>query len=349
MAVIMALLAALCYAVAAALEQHQAEADTGTEAVHPGLLWRLARRPMWLAGFVVGGIGAALHLVALTSGPLTTVQPIGVFVVVFAVPLGAMLRHRRPELVDLLAAGAVSVGLAVVVSTLHTTSHPGRPGAWGLVGAGAFGLAALVIALRSRRWRRDVHAVVLAGAAALLLGLTSALVRALVSTGHGVAAFLHVGTLLLVGCVIAGTLLEQGAYKIGRLAAIVAVMTVVDPIASIGLGSIFLGQTASVAHPGLTVLATPVVLAGVLALTRRLDRTDRSQVAYAFALEASPRRLQPLGQVGLIQSRSGKRAKSRSKLTTAAACSVAIAANTASGIRSAVASPASQTSARQRR
>lgn len=269
MAVIMALLAALCYAVAAALEQHQAEADTGRRT---GLVRRLVRRPLWLAGFAVGGLGAALHLAALASGPLTTVQPIGVFVVVFAVPIGALLRHRRPEAVDLLAGGAVSVGLAVLVATLHTTNEPVRPGGWGLVGAGAFGVAALGIAAVSRRWRRDVHALVLAGSAAVLLGLTSALVRAYVCTGHGVSAFLHVGTLLLVGCVIAGTVLEQNAYKVGRLAAVVAVMTVVDPLVSIVLGSGFLGQTVRVSHPGLTAAAAPVVILGIVALTRRLDR-----------------------------------------------------------------------------
>lgn len=269
MAVIMALLAALCYAVAAAFEQHQAEADTGRAA---GLLRRLVRRPLWLAGFAVGGLGAAVHLVALACGPLTTVQPIGVFVVVFAVPIGALLRHRRPEALDLMAGSAVSVGLAVLVATLHTTNEPVRPGGWGLVGAGAFGVAALGIAWMSRRWRRDVHAVALAGSAAVLLGLTSALVRAYVSTGHGVSAFLHVGTLLLVGCVIAGTVLEQNAYKVGRLAAVVAVMTVVDPLVSIVLGAAFLGQTVQVSHPGLTAVAAPVVILGIVALTRRLDR-----------------------------------------------------------------------------
>ena len=284
MAVIMALLAALCYAVAAAFEQHQAEADTGRPA---GLLRRLVRRPLWLAGFAVGALGAGLHLVALAYGPLTTVQPIGVFVVVFAVPIGAMLRHRRPEAVDLLAAGAVSVGLAVLVSTLHTTDNPVRPGGWGLIGAGLFGVAALGTGWASRRWRRDVHAVVLAGSAAVLLGLTSALVRAFVSTGHGISAFLHVGTLLLVGCVIARTVLEQNAYKVGRLAAVVAVMTVVDPVVSIVLGSGFLGQSVRVSHPGLTAMAAPIVILGVVALARRMDRRP---VPAQPVLEAVPAR-----------------------------------------------------------
>lgn len=273
MAVVMALLAALCYAVAAAFEQHQAQADTGRRA---GLLRRLVRRPLWLAGFAIGGLGAALHLVALVYGPLTTVQPIGVFVVVFAVPIGALLRHRRPTAIDLLAGGAVSVGLAVLVSTLHTTNDPVRPAGWGLVGAGLFGAAALAIAAMSRSWRRDVHAVVLAGSAAVLLGLTSALVRAFVSTGHGVSAFLHVGTLLLVGCVIVGTVLEQNAYKVGRLAGVVAVMTVVDPLVSIVLGSGFLGQTVRVSHPGLTALAAPVVILGVVALSTSARLRARS-------------------------------------------------------------------------
>jgi drug/metabolite transporter (DMT)-like permease len=256
--VIVALAAALCYAVAAAFEQHQAATDTGGSA---GLLRRLVRRPMWLAGFAAGGLGAGLHLLALATGPLTTVQPIGVFVVVFAVPIGALLRRRRPQLVDLLAATAVSVGLAVLVSTLSTSDKVVAPSGTGLCWTG---LLALLVWVAARRG----GPVVLAGGAAVLLGSTSALVRALASTGHGVGAFLHVGTLLLVACVVAGTTLEQRSYRVGRLGATVAVMTVVDPIASIGLGSLLLGQPVSIHYPALTVLAAPVVILGVAVLAR---------------------------------------------------------------------------------
>jgi drug/metabolite transporter (DMT)-like permease len=270
MAVIAALAAALCYAIAAALEQQQAEADVGVRVMHPGLLWRLVRRPRWLAGFAVGALGAGLHLLALTAGPLTTVQPVGVLVVVFAVPLGALLRHRRAALVDLLAAAAVSIGLAVLVSSLSTTSHPVPPTGSALCWTGACGAAAFVLAAWARRWRRDVQSVVLSASAAVLLGITSALVRAFVSTGHGIAAFLQWGTLLLVGCVIAGTVLEQGSYKVGRLAATVAVMTVVDPLVSIGLGSLLLGQSVHFQYPVLTAVAAPVVILGVVALARRI-------------------------------------------------------------------------------
>lgn len=270
MAIIEALAAALCYAVAAALEQHQAATDTGGST---GLLRRLVRRPLWLAGFAVGGLGAGLHLLALANGPLTTVQPIGVFVVVFAVPIGALLRRRRPELVDLLAATAVSVGLAVLVSTLSTSDKVAAPSGVGLCWTGL--LAVLVFAVARRG-----GPVVLAGGAAVLLGITSALVRALVSTGHGVAAFLHVGTLLLVACVVAGTTLEQRSYRVGRLGATVAVMTVLDPIASIGIGSL-LGQPVAMHYPVLTALSAPVVILGVVVLARHhAAAQERAELVY---------------------------------------------------------------------
>ncbi len=263
MAIIVALAAALCYAVAAALEQHQAASDTGGSS---GLLRRLVRRPLWLAGFAIGGLGAGLHLLALAHGPLTTVQPIGVFVVVFAVPIGAFLRRRRPELVDLLAATAVSGGLAFLVSTLSTSDKVAAPSGTGLWWTGLLAVLVWVLVLARRG-----GAVVLAGGAAVLLGTTSALVRALVSTGHGVGAFLHVGTLLLVACVVAGTTLEQRSYRVGRLGATVAVMTVVDPIASIGVGAL-LGQPVAIHYPVLTVVAAPVVILGVVVLARHQEQ-----------------------------------------------------------------------------
>jgi hypothetical protein len=71
------------------------------------------------------------------------------------------------------------------------------------------------------------------------------------------------------------------------LAAVVAVMTVVDPLVSIVLGSGFLGQAVRVSHPGLTAMAAPIVILGVVALARRLDRLP---VPTQPVLEAVPAR-----------------------------------------------------------
>src|ERR1700760_3797266 len=111
-AVAAALLAALCYAIGAALEQKEASATATERVVHPGLLWQGLRPPGGLAGFAVMGVGEVLHVLALAWAPLAVVQPIGVTTVLFALPIGALVARRRPCWSELAAAGGTVGGLA---------------------------------------------------------------------------------------------------------------------------------------------------------------------------------------------------------------------------------------------
>jgi hypothetical protein len=78
--------AALCYALAAALQQRQAERAAAGAGSVLAMLAGLVRRPIWLFGFAVGGLGIALHAVALRWAPLALVQPIGVSALLLAAP-----------------------------------------------------------------------------------------------------------------------------------------------------------------------------------------------------------------------------------------------------------------------
>lgn len=269
LALVAAVAASLCYAVAAALEQIQAEADRGRDVVRSFLLWRLMHQRRWLVGFGVGGLGAGLHLLAVALAPLALVQPIVVLTVVFAVPLGAALRRRRPAAIEMVAAIAVAGGLALVVTTVRTTAEVPRPA------GGSVALAAVIIAgcvtlilLVAARVTGPLRTVLLAGAAAALLGLGSALARTLLASDLSWATIVAWGTPLLAGCAIAGTSLEQTAYKSGRLAVTVAVMTVIDPLVAIGIGAGALGQPVEFTMPAVTVLAVALVVSGVITLAR---------------------------------------------------------------------------------
>jgi hypothetical protein len=41
------------------------------EIADPRLLWRLAHRPLWVAGIVAARLSAVLHVLALSFGPIT--------------------------------------------------------------------------------------------------------------------------------------------------------------------------------------------------------------------------------------------------------------------------------------
>ena len=100
----------------------------------PRLLWRLAHRPLWVAGIVADGVSALLHVVALSFGPITLVQPLGVTGLLFAMPIVAVLRRQRISARDLSAALVVLAALSVLLAllptagsaTLGTVPRPGR-------------------------------------------------------------------------------------------------------------------------------------------------------------------------------------------------------------------------------
>ena len=285
-AIIAAIAASVGYAVAAALEQHQAEADPGRRVTDPRLLLDLARRPRWLLGFAVGAGGAALHMTALALAPLTLVQPIGVGTVIFAVPLGAALRHRRPHRREVLASLVLAAGLATGMSLIHSQRTPVHPSSSAIVmvTAAAVGLAALAAAT-AKFARPAVAAPVLAAAAAILLGGGSALAGTLMHADGITGAATDPQALVVAAAVATGAVLEQGAYKTGRLAPVVAIMTVLDPLACIGLGWFALHQPATVQAPALAGGAAVVIVAATAVLSRGLHPTGSSR-----ARQPQPRR-----------------------------------------------------------
>lgn len=267
--------AALCYALAAALQQRQAERAAAGAAAGAGsvlaMLAGLVRRPIWLFGFAVGGLGIALHAVALRWAPLALVQPVGVSALLFAVPLGAALRRRRPAGRELVAAGMVAAGLVGVLVTLHPVPRP--PHATGaqlaaLVTVAATGLAISVAVAAALTG--TARLLVLAVAAGGSFGLTAALVRVIVhQVAHaGVAGLLSPLFALVAGTASTGLLLEQAAYASGSLTLSLAVITIADPIAAVTTGVLWLDQPVHAALPILTTVASLVAAAGVGALAR---------------------------------------------------------------------------------
>ena len=93
-AVVAALLAAFCFAVAALVQQTVARAAGADEVMHPRLLLDLARRPRWLAGIGLDAMSFLILALALAFGPLALVQPLASLDVLFALPLIARLQGR---------------------------------------------------------------------------------------------------------------------------------------------------------------------------------------------------------------------------------------------------------------
>lgn len=282
LAILLALLGAVCFAGAAVLQHGAVTAESQPDDDQPGKavslrgLGAIARRPGWLAGLGLAGCGTTLHAVALVLAPLSVVQPLGVLAVPIAVLLTAMRTNRRP-LPGVIVGVLLSVtGVAVFVGTAAGTavSTPPPDKATLIASLIVAGVVLLLAAFGLARsgWARCVAC---ATAGAVAFGLVSALVRAvsqsIVSGDVGLlelpvlAAVAAIGAAILVG----GWLVQQ-AFVSGPPELVIACLTVVDPIVAVLLGAVLLGEGAATPVDTWLLLAGAAVTAtvGVIALAR---------------------------------------------------------------------------------
>lgn len=245
-AVVAALVGAWCYALAAALQHHEAARATTSGVANPRLLWQLAHRPLWLAGVGATGSGAGLHVLALAHGPLTLVQPLGVTELLFAIPLAAALRRHRVQRWELVAALSVVAGLGLLLSSLPLGSGtvPVRAAAVGGTVAAA-GILASAAAALSATTNGRLRPVFLAIAAGIAFGTASALVRVLVLMwqlpGPTTVSIVLAGVGLVILAPL-GFLLTQSAYRGKNFPAALATIIVMDPLAGAVWGVVLLHE-----------------------------------------------------------------------------------------------------------
>jgi drug/metabolite transporter (DMT)-like permease len=271
MDVVLALAAALCFSLGTVLQQQVAAKASEQEARRAGFLVRLARRPRWLAGIAVDAVGFVAQAIALGIGRLVVVQPLLATSVVFSLPLGARLAGRRVVRRDMIAALAVTAGLAAFLVVADPTGgrEDATTAAWvvSFVVTGVI-CAALAIAARGRPPAR--RAGLVGAAAGILFGLSAALTKATVErVDEGlleVVADWHLYALIVVGYV--GMSLSQSAFQTGSLAPAVATQMSLDPIASLLLGVFAFDETVHEDAAGLVaaLAAFAVMIAGIVVL-----------------------------------------------------------------------------------
>jgi drug/metabolite transporter (DMT)-like permease len=245
MAVFFALLSAVAYASASVLQQRAARAVPEEHAMRPGLLWRLIRRPLWLAGTAIDWLGFGFQAVALGLGSILVVQPMLCTGLLFALPLGAALQGRRLGHREWTGAVALSLGLAVFLVVGDPTEGKdfATTRAW-LLALAILGPTIVVLVGGAMRRRNTRRAVLLALATAILYAITA------VNTKSAVAELQQGIDVLLtswepyVGAVaaIVGLLLNQSAFQAGELGASLPTLTAVEPILGSLLGVLMLHE-----------------------------------------------------------------------------------------------------------
>ncbi|HEY6424026.1 MAG TPA: DMT family transporter [Pseudonocardiaceae bacterium] len=274
--VVEAVLAALasdgCYAVAAAVQQREAEQAPSRRLVEPRLLWHLVRRPRWVGAVGCMIVAAALHVFALAEGPLLVVQPLGVTNLVYAVILAAVLRSRRVRGAEMLAAIVVCAGLVGVLWVIPPLSGPAlRLDDVHLlvVAATAVAVSGIAVAVAQRLGPLG-RMIALSIGTGVAFGSISTLVRELAQQveADGVGALLGWPVLAVLVLAAVGLLLAQSAYRVGNLGCTVAVITVVDIVVAGLWATALLGESLPTSLTGLLVLtgSAGVIVLGITVL-----------------------------------------------------------------------------------
>ncbi|MFE3137823.1 hypothetical protein [Streptomyces scopuliridis] len=265
-AVALSLVSAVAYASAAvAQERLAARTEPGT-----GVLTLLTRGAWWWA-VGLNAAGALLHVVALTYGPLTVVQPLGALTLVAAVPLGARRAGRQVSRGEWRGTAFTLVGLAAILLTAAGSSPDetlSLPQALGVAGV-ALALVALLTRPGAGSGLRH------AAASGITSGVASALTQTVtVAATARDADALPIWQVAAVALVVAtfasgGLLLSQRAYR-GGLGAPLAVLTLANPLAAAVIGLTLLGERLQGGALGVTAALLGAVLAarGVVLLTR---------------------------------------------------------------------------------
>ncbi len=242
-AALFALLASLIYALASVLQHRGAVTQAREHTLRLGLLTRLARHPVWLVGILCDVLAYVLQFLALGHGSLILVQPLLVCGLLFALPLGAWLAGTKMKARDWTGAFMVVSGLGAFL----LAASPGRGStdtdAWpALILLTTAVVAGLVFVAQGRHGRP--RAAMLAAAAGLIYGLSAALTKSVahqlgIGVGH---VFTSWAVYLLIAAGLVGMVLAQSAFQAGPLDASLPVLTVVDPVVSIIIGALVLGE-----------------------------------------------------------------------------------------------------------
>jgi len=270
MEIALAITAALMFSLGTVLQQKVAAEVPDEDAMKANLLVQLAKRPVWLLGIVVDGLGFLCQAAALHFGKLVVVQPLLATSVVFALPLGRLITKRRITRNDVIGAGAVTGGLILflVLADPQGGVKDASTAGWIISGAIA-AVVCLGLVFASRGKMPSPKAALLGMSAGILFGFSAGLTLTVTDDlDQGFVALItdwHLYALLVVGWV--SMTLSQASLQTGALAPAISTQMSLDPLVSILLGVLIFQERiddtffeAAVALLGLVIMVFGLVI-----------------------------------------------------------------------------------------
>ena len=245
----------------------------------------------WWAGMLVSLAGFLFQGLALAYGSLILVQTISVTSLIFALPLGAWMNHRRVSKTELFWGHVLTACVMILVAYGRPTGGDAHPPVWEWVAACMGGLVVVALLLHLARRRHS------GGGRAVLFGVAGGTAFAYVALfTKGVTQRWHAGGVwevattgevyALVVAAVAALTLQQMSFEAGAVHQAVPASTVTTPVASLALGVVVLGERFGVG--GLHLLTLGATLAVMAAATVALAHKEVSPGS-AGEVGAAPR------------------------------------------------------------
>ena len=259
LAAILAILAAVCFALAATLWQRAALDLAGVSVRHPASLLVLLTQGIWLLGLGAQIAGVVLQAAALDRGRVSIIQPLLVTTVIWALPLGYFLTHQAVGLREMVGAAIIVVGLIVFASYGDPAAGVDEaPGSDWLAAILVVGAACAALLLFANRGSLSMRAALLGTVAGMLYGLSATLMKPVVEALHADGVREVVGSWelwVLAAAGGVGFVFQQLSLSTGRLVPSVAAVSVVNPIVSVMLGAFVLQERLEKDPPWHAVVA----------------------------------------------------------------------------------------------
>lgn len=294
-AALLALVAAVCFALAATLWQKAALDLEGVSFRHPLSFLVLLGQWTWLLGLAAQVVGVALQAAALDRGRVSIIQPLLVTTVIWALPLGYFLTHQAVGRREILGAAIIVVGLVGFASFGDPAAGiDDASGADWAMAVIVITLACVALLLFANRGTLSTRAAVLGTVAGMLYGLSATLMKTVVESLHAVGlAEVITGWEFWVwaGAGIVGFLFQQLSLSTGKLVPSVATVSVANPVVSVMLGALVLLERLDRDPPWHAVVACAslgVALLGAVVVSSAREKGHEDVPSEARGPELSP-------------------------------------------------------------
>jgi drug/metabolite transporter (DMT)-like permease len=254
-------LASVLFNVGIALQAIEARAAPAEEGLRVSLLERLLRRPRWVAGLLLGGLGVPIEVVAFANAPFVVIEPILASGLLVLLVIGTRLLGERPDAVVLAGVVAIIAGTALVAwgAPPHSEEHRG-PVAVVVVMIGLVAVSLIPFALRGSRFDTALMPNLGSACGFAATNVAAKLMADDIGGGHYPEAVAWLGVAAFAG--VAATISGMTALQRRPATTVVPISTAVQTFLPVGLEPLFLTESWRKAElGGLALLAGIVVMA----------------------------------------------------------------------------------------